>query len=77
MPSLNNALKSVSVRQKNTDYMITCHVFKDPLQTYSDFCTLCVISFDGCRGDKLASICQQMQTEVVYTNLEIPTKKAN
>jgi hypothetical protein len=55
------------MRHKNTHYMIRCQLFKDPIQTHSDFCTYCVISLHGCRADKHASICQKMQTEVLYT----------
>ena len=64
---LHNALKSVSVRHKNTHYMIRCQLFKDPLQTHSDFSTYCIISFHGYRAEKHANICQKMQTEVIYT----------
>jgi hypothetical protein len=55
----------------------TCQIFKDPLQTYSNFHMFCIIIFHGYRGDNHANICQQMKTEVVNTNLKIPTKKVN
>jgi hypothetical protein len=46
-----NTLRGVSVRYNNTDNMIICQLFMDPLLTYSDFHPFSATSCHGCRGD--------------------------